>query len=369
MKLNCGIVGLPNVGKSTLFSALTAKHVPMENYPFCTVDPNVGVVAVPDKRLNQLGEILGIGNRIPAVVEFVDIAGLVEGASKGEGLGNRFLAHIREVGLIAHVVRCFEDPDIIHVTGKIDPTRDIEIVDIELALADLETVEKVKERTNRLLRSDNKEVVAEATSLEPLLDSLREILSNAKPARSLELTKEQKELIRDLHLTTMKRQLLLCNIDEEGLEKESELLRSVFKYAEGGAAECLTLCAQLESEIAFLDSESDKEAFLDSAGLQESGLHRFIEKAYELLGLRTFFTENGSELRAWTFKNGDTAYTAAGTIHTDFQKGFIKAEVYDCRDLIELGSVAKVREAGRLRIEGRDYLVRDGDVILFRFNR
>ena len=368
MSLNCGIVGLPNVGKSTIFSALTAHAVPNENYPFCTVEPNHGVVPVPESRLPRLSEVLKIPKTIPAVVEFVDIAGLVEGASKGEGLGNQFLGYIREVGIIVHVVRCFEDPDITHVSGEVDPTRDIDVVNLELALADLEIVERKMEKNEHLIRSDNKEIAKQAAATDPVLDRLAGALSEGKPVRSIGLSEAEQALIADLQLTTLKRQLLLCNIDEATIGGENAFVRAVRSKAEEDGADCLALCGQLESEIALLESEEERGDFLESAGLEESGLVRLVRSAYEFLGLRTFFTENGKEVRAWTFQVGQTASSAAGIIHSDFEQGFIKAEVYSCEDLFELGAVSQVKDAGRLRIEGREYPVADGDVILFRFN-
>ena len=368
MSMNCGIIGLPNVGKSTLFSALTAKSVPMENYPFCTIEPNKGIVHVADNRLNRLAEILKPEETIPAVVEFVDIAGLVEGASRGEGLGNQFLAQIREVGVIVHVVRCFVDDDVAHVTGTVDPVSDIEIVNTELALADLDTVEKRMEKNEKQLKSDNKEVAKEAREAAPVLENLALALGQATPARKMEFSIEEAAIVENLHLLTMKPQLFVCNVDEEGLAKESELVGAVERYADGENAACLPLCCKLESEIAALEDEDERAVFLADAGLEISGLEKLVHSGYSMLGLRTFFTENGREARAWTFHVGDKAPAAAGTIHTDFEKGFIKAEVYQCEDLFTLGSVHHIKEAGKLRIEGKDYEVRDGDVILFRFN-
>lgn len=364
MSLNCGIVGLPNVGKSTLFSALTAQQVPMENYPFCTIEPNRGIVEVPDTRLDRLEEIYKTGNLIPAIVEFVDIAGLVRGASRGEGLGNRFLAHIREVGLIIHIVRCFEEEDVSHVSGELDPVSDIEVVNLELALADLETVENRIEKNERYLRSSDKKVSSRAAAFAPVLETLRKTLADGHPVRSLGI---QHEEMAEMHLITAKPVLYVGNVDEDDIDGESELFRSVAAYAEKENALCLPLCCKLEAEIAALESEEERQEFLESAGLEESGLYQLVRKAYEVLGLRTFFTQNGKELRAWTFIEGETAPQAAGRIHTDFEAGFIKAEVFHCTDLLELEDVQKVKEAGKLRIEGKEYLVKDGDVILFRF--
>lgn len=373
MALNCGIVGLPNVGKSTIFSALTSAPAEAANYPFCTIDPNVGIVNVPDRRLRRIAEIIPPEKIIPATVEFVDIAGLVKGASKGEGLGNQFLAHIRSVGVMAHVVRCFENPDIVHVTGKVDPLDDIEIVSVELGLADLETVEKRLVRTEKLTRSQDKEVVKTAKQTIPVLEELRASLGEGRPARALGLNDEQRALIADLQLMTMKRQIYVCNVDEEGLSaylegREPAPVQAVRRLAESEESEVVVVCGQLEKEIAALESEEDKQQFLEEAGLDDSGLDRLIHAGYRLLGLRTFFTAGPQEVRAWTIHAGDRAPQAAGVIHTDFEKGFIKAEVYHCNDLFELGSEQKVKEAGKLRMEGKEYVVEDGDVVHFRFN-
>ncbi len=368
MGLNCGIVGLPNVGKSTIFSAMTSAPAEAANYPFCTIEPNVGIVSVPDDRLRRITEIIPTKKVIPAVVEFVDIAGLVKGASGGEGLGNKFLSHIRNVGVIAHVVRCFEDEDVIHVANRIDPASDIETINIELALADLETVEKRKEKTEKGLRAGNKEAVKKLQAALPLLDTLISTLSEGKPARSIDFTPEQLELIRDLHLITMKKQIYVCNIDEDSIESGNRYVDEVKKIAADEGAEVVTICGKLEADIAALETEEEKKEFMEASGLSESGMDTLIHAGYRLLGLRTFFTAGEDENRAWTFHEGDKAPQAAGVIHSDFEKGFIKAEVYHCTDLFELGSEQKVKEAGRLRIEGKDYLVKDGDVMHFRFN-
>ncbi len=368
MPLNCGIVGLPNVGKSTIFSALTSAPAEAANYPFCTIEPNVGLVAVPDSRLDRIAELIPPQKLIPAVVEFVDIAGLVKGASKGEGLGNKFLSHIREVGVIVHVVRCFENPDIVHVDNTIDPASDIETINIELALADLETVEKRMARLEKESRSADKKVQAVAKALAPVLELLKNALQEGKPARGVELDEEQRLLIRDMHLITMKKMLYLCNVDEDGLAADNEYVRAVRSIAESEDAGVVTLCGQLEKEIADLETAEERAEFLADMGLEESGLSALIREGYELLGLRTFFTAGEKEVRAWTFHHGDKAPQAAGVIHTDFEKGFIKAETYHCDDLFELGSEQKIREAGKLRMEGKEYLVRDGDVMHFKFN-
>lgn len=373
MALNCGIVGLPNVGKSTIFSALTSAPAEAANYPFCTIEPNVGIVSVPDGRLQHIAEFIPPEKIIPAIVKFVDIAGLVKGASKGEGLGNQFLSHIREVGVIVHVVRCFENPDIIHVTGKVDPVSDIEIIAVELALADLDTVEKRLARTEKLTRAQDKDVVKNAKLTIPLLEQLQAALGEGRPARSLTFSDEQQLLLRDLHLLTMKDQIYVCNVDEaelkESLEgKEPPNVARVREVASAEGSEIVVVCGQLEAEIAALGSDEDKQQFLEEAGLSESGLDRLIHAGYRMLGLRTYFTAGPQEVRAWTINSGDKAPQAAGVIHTDFEKGFIKAEIYHCDDLFELGSEQKVKEAGRLRIEGKEYVVQDGDIVHFRFN-
>jgi len=368
MGLNCGIVGLPNVGKSTIFSAMTAAPAEAANYPFCTIEPNVGIVAVPDERLQKITALIPTKKVIPAVVEFVDIAGLVKGASGGEGLGNRFLSHIRNVGVIVHVVRCFEDADVIHVANKIDPASDIETINIELALADLETVEKRKDKVLKNLRTGNREMVKRLNATLPLLETLIAALSEGNPARSLDFTNDQLELISDLHLITLKKQIYACNIDEAAIGGGNTFVNTVKEIASGEGAEVVTICGKLESEIAVLETDEEKKEFMEASGLIESGLDTLIHAGYRMLGLRTFFTAGEDENRAWTFHEGDKAPQAAGVIHTDFEKGFIKAEVYHCGDLFEYGSEQKVREAGKLRIEGKEYFVRDGDIMHFRFN-
>ncbi len=368
MPLNVGIVGLPNVGKSTIFSALTSVPAEAANYPFCTIDPNVGVVPVPDDRLDRLAEIIPTEKVIPTVVEFVDIAGLVRGASKGEGRGNQFLAHIRETGIIAHVVRCFDDPDVTHVDGSVDPIRDIETIDIELALADLETVSRRRERLEKELKSHDKKIAATARSLEPVLEQLAAHLGDGRPARAMELSDDQREAIRDLHLLTIKPVLYVCNVDESGMDGSSAHEARVREHAAGEGAEVVRICGQLEAEIAALETEEERAAFLEDAGLDEPGLAHLIRSGYRGLGLRTFFTAGPKEIRAWTFHEGATAPEAAGVIHTDFQKGFIRAETYHIEDLFTHGSEQKVREAGRLRQEGKEYRVKDGDVMFFKFN-
>lgn len=367
MGLNCGIVGLPNVGKSTIFSALTSAPAEAANYPFCTINPNIGIVSVPDRRLDKITALIPTDKSISATVEFVDIAGLVAGASKGEGLGNRFLASIREVGVIVHVVRCFEDPDVIHVENRVDPLSDIETINIELALADLETVEKRYNRMEKMMRLD-KESVKIATATLPLLERLKETLSQGKAIRTLNLTTLERALIADLHLITIKPLLYVCNTDEESIIEPNKFVKQVVEIAKIEKSEVVQICGKIESEIAQLESQQEQAEFLEAVGLTESGLHRLIRVAYRTLGLKTFFTTGEDENRAWTFKSGTKAPQAAGIIHSDFERGFIKAEVYNCEDLFLYKSEQKVREAGKMRLEGKEYEVRDGDVIYFRFN-
>ena len=368
MGLNCGIVGLPNVGKSTIFQAITSAPAEAANYPFCTIEPNVGIVSVPDKRLDKITELYSPKKTVPAIVEFVDIAGLVKGASKGEGLGNKFLSHIRQVGVIVQVVRCFEDDDITHVSGTIDPVSDIETINIELALADLETVEKRKIKTEKQMKSLSKEAAKEGKQLMELLERLTGVLGEGKPARTLDFTDEQMLLLRDLHLITLKKQLYVCNVDEESVVSGNSFVDQVKKIAEEEGSEAIAICGKLEAEIASFETQEEKEEFLNDAGLEESGLVRLIHAGYQLLGLRTYFTAGEPEVRAWTFNAGDKAPRAAGVIHTDFEKGFIKAEVFHYDDLIEYGSEQSVKSAGKLRIEGKEYVVKDGDIMHFRFN-
>jgi len=373
MALNCGIVGLPNVGKSTLFAALTSAPAEIANYPFCTIEPNVGIVSVPDKRLGMLAELVHPKKIIPAIVEFVDIAGLVKGASKGEGLGNQFLSHIREVGVVVHVVRCFDNSDIMHVSGRIDPQSDIETVGVELALADLDTVAKRIDRSEKILRAQDKDAVKAAKALLPILARLQGALGEGTPARVAVTLPEERAALRDLHLLTMKPQLYVCNVDEAGLQahvagRDNPYVQQVEAVAKQEGADFLVVCGQLEAEISALETEEERQAFLAEAGLEESGLLQLIHAAYRMLGLRTYFTAGPDEVRAWTINAGDLAPQAAGVIHTDFEKGFIKAEVYHCDDLFTLGTEQKVKESGKLRIEGREYVVQDGDVMHFRFN-
>ena len=367
MAINCGIVGLPNVGKSTIFKALTAAPAEAENYPFCTIEPNVGIVNVNDKRLKGLANIFGPEKIIPAVFEFVDIAGLVKGASKGEGLGNQFLGHIRQVDAIAHVVRCFEDDDIIHVNGKVDPLSDIETIDIELAFADLEVVEKKLNNIPKLIKNQNKEISTTAKMVEPILTQLKNNLENGKPARELGLSVEEKLLIRDLNLITLKDIIYVCNVKEDDIGQNNVHVEKIKKYV-GDENKVIEICGKIESEISLLETEEEKDEFMEAVGIEESGLSILIRKTYHMLGLRTFFTAGQKEVRAWTFKEGMLAPEGAGIIHTDFQRGFIKAEVYHCEDIFNLKTEAKLKENGKLRIEGKEYRLIDGDVIHFRFN-
>jgi ribosome-binding ATPase len=362
MGIKCGIVGLPNVGKSTLFNALTKAGIAAANFPFCTIDPNVGVVPVPDPRLQALADIVKPQKIIPTSIEFVDIAGLVAGASKGEGLGNKFLAHIREVDAIAHVVRCFEHPDIVHVAGKIDPISDIETIDTELALADLESVDKALNRVEREAKANVKEALARR----PGLQKVRAVLNEGKPARSADLDDEERALLRDLFLLTLKPLMYIANVKEDGFENNPHLDRVRERAAQEGA-EVVPVCAAIEEELAQLD-DADKAAFLADMGLEEPGLNRVINAGYKLLGLQTYFTAGEKEVRAWTVKRGSTAPQAAGVIHTDFERGFIRAETIAYDDYIKLKGESGARDAGRLRLEGKEYIVKEGDVLHFRFN-
>ena len=362
MSLQCGIVGLPNVGKSTLFNALTKAGIAAENYPFCTIEPNVGVVEVPDPRLAQLAAVARPQKVIPAIVEFVDIAGLVAGASKGEGLGNQFLANIRETDAIANVVRCFEDPNVVHVGGKVDPVSDIEVIHTELALADMATVDKARERHIRTARSGDKE----AAKLVAVLEKVQSALDGLHPVRALGLSPEEMALLKPFQLLTAKPALYIANVAEHGF-KDNPLLERVREYAQKEGAPVVAVSAKLESEIADLSGE-EKEVFLADMGMTEPGLDRVIHATYDLLGLHTYFTAGPKEVRAWTVRKGATAPQAAGVIHTDFEKGFIRAEVIAFADYVRLNGEAGAKEAGKMRLEGKDYVVQDGDVMHFRFN-
>lgn len=362
MGFKCGIVGLPNVGKSTLFNALTSASVGAENFPFCTIEPNSGVVPMPDPRLDKLACIVKPAKVIPTSMEFVDIAGLVEGASKGEGLGNQFLANIRETDAIAHVVRCFDDENIAHVSEKVDPARDIEVIDTELQLADLETLEKAIARVHRVAKSGDKEAIANMEFLE----RVQAHINAGNPARTFPLTSDQRMEIRDLHLLTMKPVLYIANVDEDGFE-DNPYLEKVSEIAGNEGAEVVAICAKLEAEIAELQDE-EKSEFLGDLGMDEPGLDRVIRAGYRLLGLQTFFTAGPKEVRAWTVRQGATAPQAAGVIHTDFEKGFIRAEIVSYEDYVAGGGEAGAKDAGKWRLEGKEYHVQDGDVIHFRFN-
>jgi GTP-binding protein YchF len=373
MALNCGIVGLPNVGKSTIFSALSGAAAEAANYPFCTINPNVGIVSVPDERLDKLTELFKPQRTIPAAVEFVDIAGLVKGASKGEGLGNQFLSHIREVGVIAQVVRCFENPDIIHVDNRIDPESDMETINVELALADLETLSKRRERAERALKVQARDEKKAAETVLAALDKIGPALEQGKPARSAALNDEERAAVYDCHFITLKPQLYVCNVDEEGMKaaaagRENALVGAVKKRAAAEGSEAVCICGKFEAELADISGPGEKLAFLADLGLTEPGLGSLVHAVYRLLGLRTFFTAGADECRAWTIRAGDKAPQAAGVIHTDFEKGFIKAEVYSYNDILQYGAEAKIKEAGKYRIEGKEYVVQDGDVMFFKFN-
>jgi hypothetical protein len=362
MSLQCGIVGLPNVGKSTLFNALTKAGIAAENYPFCTIEPNVGIVEVPDPRIDALSAIVNPQKIQPAIVEFVDIAGLVAGASKGEGLGNQFLANIRETNAIAHVVRCFEDSNVVHVSGKVDPLSDIEVIHTELALADMGTVEKAITRNSKMVKAGDKDAV----KLAALLEKVTAHLNEGNPVRSMGLDADQLKLIQPLCLITAKPALYVANVNEKGFEN-NPYLDKVREYAAKENAPVVTICAAMEAEIAEL-SDEDKEVFLSDMGLDEPGLDRLIRATYSLLGLETYFTAGVKEVRAWTIHKGSTAPQAAGVIHTDFERGFIRAEVISYNDYITYKGEQGSKEAGKMKLEGKEYIVKDGDVMHFRFN-
>ena len=364
MGLQCGIVGLPNVGKSTLFNALSSAKAQAANFPFCTIDPNIGVVTVPDKRLNKLEEIVKPQKVVPTVIEFVDIAGLVKGASKGEGLGNQFLGNIRTVDAIIHVLRCFEDPNIIHVDGSVNPVRDKEIIDTELQLKDLESVEKKLEKQKKMSKTGDKEVLKGVE----VLDIFKRHLESGQSARKAPVAPEDFRFVEELQLLTAKPVIYCCNVDEGSVVKGNDFVEQVKKAVASENAEVVIISAAIEAEIAVLESAEDRDAFLADLGLEETGLYRLINAAYHLLNLQTYFTAGVKEVRAWTIHKGDKAPQAAGVIHSDFERGFIRAEVMGYNDFVQYKSEAACRAVGKLRSEGKEYIVHDGDIMNFLFN-
>mgnify|MGYP000875477633 CR=1 FL=1 len=375
MSLDCGIVGLPNVGKSTIFSALTAAPAAAENFPFCTIDPNIGIVDLPDERLDFLCEVNQPKKKTPAAVKFVDIAGLIKGASNGEGLGNQFLANIRETACIAHVVRCFDNPDIMHVRenanteAAIDPESDILTINMELALADLETIRKRQEKVTKSIRALGKDEEKKLAAWTSAVAKIKPLLEDGKRALQAELSDDEKLAVRDMFLLTMKPLFYVANIDEDSIgDGTNAYVETVRKIAAAENSEVVVICGKFEADLSEIKDDTERKDFMESAGLTESGLAVLARKAYQMMGLRTFFTGGSDECRAWTIHAGDTAPKAAGVIHTDFEKGFIKAEAYTIEDLEKYGSESKIREAGKYRVEGKDYVVQDGDVLFFKFN-